>query len=275
MRWNLNIPKILHVYWGGTALPYLRYMTLLSFSRHNPDWEIILWQPKYPSSKLVTWTTNELNYKGQWVDTLPEALELPKLEQRFVDFSEFGISNETSEVHKSDYLRYYVLYTYGGVWSDMDIIYIDQIAKLRVNNNIQNSFIETFVCISPIYGHSIGFLMASKGNAFFSKVLASIKIQPEKYQCIGSLLLNEHYPTLVSISKITSVRDIGMEAVYCYDAKNIRLLYQSNIWKFKPGAIGLHWYAGHKLAGEFLINTNGGVINLPDNVLGNLIRRMR
>lgn len=273
MKWFLNIPKILHVYWGTGTLPYLRYLTIDSFLRHNPGWQVVLWQPRYPA-KIVTWNTKELDYKEEWVDSLPQVLDLP-VKQELVDFTKFGLSNDMSEVHKSDYLRYWVLYTYGGVWSDMDILYLDQIAKMKVNKP-ENNTKETFVCISPTYGHSIGFLMAAKGSAYFKRLLDVIEVNPEKYQCLGADACNHYFPTLRDICKISPAMDIGMEAVYAYDARQIRLIYNgTNINKFTLGTIGIHWFAGHQLAGEFLRSTGGGLINLPNNILSNLIKRMR
>ena len=56
MEWQLNIPKIFHVYWGGGVMPYIRFLTVKSFMKYNPDWEIMFWYPKYPSTH-VTWPT--------------------------------------------------------------------------------------------------------------------------------------------------------------------------------------------------------------------------
>ena len=39
------IPKIAHFYWGNEILPFLRYITIYSFSILNPDWEIKLYLP--------------------------------------------------------------------------------------------------------------------------------------------------------------------------------------------------------------------------------------
>ena len=271
MKWHLKVPKILHVYWGTGSLPYLRYLTVQTFLMHNPDWQVIVWQPKYPA-KVVTWDTKELDYAQDWVDTRPQLFDLP-IKQEFVDFEKFGLSNEMSEVHKSDYLRYWVLHNYGGVWSDMDILYLCQIAYLLVNK-AGNSEKETFVCISPAYGHSIGFLMAAKGSIYFKQLLDVVECNPTKYQSLGADACNANFPTLNHINAISPAVNIGMEAVYAYDARYIRLIYGSTINKFKLGSIGLHWFAGHQMAGKFLKDTSGGVINIPKNVIGNVIRRL-
>ena len=37
------IPKRIFFYWGGSDMSWMRYMTLYSFRKMNPDWEVILY----------------------------------------------------------------------------------------------------------------------------------------------------------------------------------------------------------------------------------------
>jgi hypothetical protein len=267
--WKLNVPKILHVYWGGEKLSYLRFMTVKSFMAYNPDWNVMLWYPKYPY-KTVTWNTSELNYKKEWDDYFPELLKLD-IKKQAVDFTDYGIKNEISEVHKSDFLRYYFLNKYGGVYSDMDILYFRSITNLAVNRKI-NKDIKTFVCLSH-YGHSNGFFMAQEGSQFFGRMFElAHDVELVKYQSNGPDLCNKHFPTLESINKISSTVNIGMEAVYYYNGQNVWNIYNDKVLNFSARSIGIHWYAGHPLSGMFLNNTKGGIDNYPDNILGNICK---
>jgi hypothetical protein len=269
MVWYLKVPKIFHVYWGVGKLPYLRYLTVASFMKYNPEWEVWLWYPKYPS-RIVTWGSHELNYRNIWDDWFQKLLKLD-IKLMSVDLTEFKQTNEISEVHKSDFLRYYFLSKYGGVYSDMDIVYFKPIINLEINRR-KNKNKETFVCISD-YGHSNGFFMAAEGSAFFKSMFELAKhVELNKYQSNGPNLCNLNYPTIESIEKISPVEDIRMNAVYYYDAQHINSLYQKTELIFHPNSIGCHWYAGSVLSGIFLNNTNGGLTNLPNNIIGNLCR---
>ena len=271
MSWHLNVPKILHVYWSADPMYYLRYMTVKSFIEQNPDWKVMLWLPKHPY-KVVTWNTIELNYKKDIkTDYFPELLKLD-IEVHYVDMEDYGVSNEISEVHKSDYLRYWVLYQYGGVYSDFDILYFKPIEHLKVNV-IENADVETFVCISPRYGHSAGFYMASEGSLYFHHMHFKAKesIDSADYQSVGPNLVNKLFPTLESIAKVSNVQEIGMEAVYAHDGQHIPDLYSGVSSRFTENSIGCHWYAGHPLSGVFLNKTNGGLENLPNNIISNLL----
>jgi hypothetical protein len=267
-RWKLNIPKKIHFYWSG-KMPYLRYLSALSFKRLNPEWEINIWTSQV-KSKIRTWNSYELNYSENWDDWTEEFYNLSN-EFHAVDFKKLGVSNSISEVHKSDLLRYWILNKYGGVYSDTDIFYFSPIADLSVNNKA-NKNIETFVCVC-IYGHSIGFLMASAGSGFFKRMFdEACEVDMIKYQSIGPDLCNSLFPTVESINDFYPVVNIGMDAVYFYNGQHVDEIYNQEGLKFPKGAIGIHWYGGHPLSGKFLNATNGGLKNLPDNLMGKLCK---
>jgi len=269
MEWNLNIPKILHLYWGGGVMPYIRYLTIKSFMDHNPDWKIMLSYPKYPN-RNITWITGEQNNNLQCDDYFHKALELP-IEKIEVNFEDYGVNNNISEVHKSDFIRLSRLSTIGGLWSDMDIIYFKPMSSLYFNT-IENSKIETVYC-NHIYGHSIGFLMGSENNKFFSRLMALtfVEFNPHQYQSIGSLTYNKYYPTFESINNITPAINMSMDVVYSYNAGDIPSIIYDNKNKFTEDSIGIHWYAGDPRWTDFINKTNGGLINLPKSIIGKIL----
>jgi hypothetical protein len=257
------IPKIAHFYWGEKTLPYMRYLTIASFLRYNPGWRVKLYTPTIGSS-LRTWPTHEHQYElnvKDYYDMLPIAVERCK-----VDLNDIGGSNNWSEVHKSDYLRWYLLSTEGGLWSDMDIVYLAPapgIPKSRANDG-------TGVCINPAYGHSVGFLVASKLNPFYTDVfrLARLSYKAEAYQCLGADLLNREYHRLNAIQQqFSGVFNIHMDMVYPYDATRIFEIYGDGDPVLPTMNIGIHWYAGHGLAGEFQLG------KLPHCLLAKILKR--
>ena len=270
IEWYLNVPKIFHIYWGSGVFSYLRFMTVRSFMKMNPDWEVMFWYPKYPS-KIVTWESKEQEYELSCDDYLQELIKLP-IKSTAVDFEDYGFKNNISEVHKSDFLRLKLLTTFGGVWSDVDIFYIRPITDMVVNTP-ENKDKETFVSISH-YGHSTAFMLSTKGSKFFEKIIERAKVvfDEKDYQTIGTTLFNKEYFSLESINKISPAVSIGMDAIMSHDAQHISEIYDGTKSKFNTNTIGIHWYAGHQLSGKFLKETNGGLINLPDNILGNLLK---
>jgi hypothetical protein len=270
MEWELNIPKIFHVYWGGSIIPYLRFMTIKTFMKYNPDWEIMFWYSGFPNNNM-TWIGTEQRYELKCKDFTSELMSLP-ITKNSVDFSKFGLKNSMPEVHKSDFIRLCVLSLYGGLWSDMDILYFKSMNSLYFNTP-EYKDIQTFYC-NHNYGHSIGFLMGSKDNKFFEKLvkISRKSYVPTDYQSIGCRIYNDNFSTSESIEKITPAMNISMDVVYAHDASSFPDIIHDTKTNFTDQSIGLHWYGGSPLWREYMEQTNGGLIDVGNNVIGNLIR---
>jgi hypothetical protein len=267
--WYLNqIPKILHIYWGGDLLPYLRFLTVKSFMELNPDWDILLWTPK-ESYQNITWVSGEHNFKIKCTNYLPELLRL-KINKEIVDFASLGFNTNTSEVHKNDYIRINALRLYGGLWADMDIIFFKSVNELYFNNlKFKNK--EIFVC-KDSFTHSTGFLMATSESVFYDKLsdLISKEFKSSHYQCLGPSLFNKYFPTIESINKISSAFNISMEVVYAHDSNQVNELIKNGEPRFTDKSIGCHWYGAHKVWGDYLNQTNGGLIKM-NNIINDVM----
>lgn len=271
--WHLKIPKILHVYWGGGVLPYMRYLTVKSFIDLNPDWDIYLWTPK-EHNKKVTWRSGENSYTSYCRDYMPYLLRLPVIHS-VLDYSEYGFTPNSAEVHKADYTRIAVLKHYGGVWADMDIIFFRSIEDIYVNKS-QYEDKEVFGCIAH-YGHSTGFLMARPESRMFNILCDALvkEFSPTSYQCIGPDLFNKYFR-----NRITNGVNLSMDVVYAHDASKFTDIAEKSQGelltlkkaRFTDRSIGCHWYGGHPMWKQFIRETNGGLENLSDNIIGNLIR---
>jgi len=271
MGWNLKSPKILHIYWGGGIMTYIRFLTIKSFINQNPDWKIMFWYPKFPN-KNMTWYTEEQKYDiSQCTDFLPKLMNMP-ITKTSVDFRDYGFDNNISEVHKADFIRLELLSTIGGLWSDMDIFYFKPMNSLYLNT-IENKNIETFYCDHD-YGHSVGFLMSSEKNKFFEtlKELSKREYISILYQSIGALTFNKYFSSFESINSITPAINISMDVVYAHNAGDVRNIINGIRPKFTNESIGVHWYAGSPLWMDFINKTNGGLNNLPDSIIGNLLK---
>lgn len=270
--WHLaKIPKILHVYFGGVKMSYLRYLTIISFMRLNPDWQVRFYYPRFPV-RNHSWKSSEQKYTDNWEDYTPKLRRL-KISMVEVDYNFFGLPNTMSEVHKSDILRWHLLSIVGGLWCDMDILYFRPITNLSINIK-SNKNADTIVCISG-YGHSVGFMMGAAGNEYFRILLANAlkRWNGDNYQCITAPMCNDLFPTVDSIRLKTSCNpvNLGMEAVYLHNADQISEIFGSPPCpRENLNTIGIHWYAGSQMAGEFMSRTNGG-LDRHSSTIGRLI----
>ena len=273
LKWELSkIPKIIHFYWGNEKLSYLRYLSVYTFHKYNPDWEIRFYYPKHIQNN-ITWNTFEQK-ATQYIknDYYPKLKKLP-IAFIQIDFKILGLDNNISEVHKASFLRQHLLSTTGGVWSDMDILYFKSINHLALNIE-ENKDLDTLIC-NDIGGHrhAVAFVLSSENNDFynFTYKRAKTMYKPKDYQCIGAALVNRLFPTIESINERFPDLKIGNilpETTYAYNALHIKEIYNSSdLSKFTDNSIGIHWYAGHPLASEYINKITAENYNDFNNVL--------
>jgi hypothetical protein len=249
-----RIPRMAYFYWGGETLPYLRYLTLSSFRKFNPDWNMTLYVPKKLQSNLC-WVSSEHKLvksgTGKCYLSLVKDLGIKIVE---FDMEKLGLSNDLSEVHKSDYLRWHLLGTVGGLWSDMDIIYFKSITQVVDGKQL-------VVCFQRGLKHqfwSIGFLGSSSNNLFYRRMFEEAKKRTDsyRYQYIGSILMKQVHGSYVSTIKKYpqyKIHNLQSSVVYPVMAHQVQDLYNGMKMEYiKKDTIGIHWYAGHKLSGEWI-----------------------
>lgn len=157
---------------------------------------------------------------------------------------------DMSDVHRSDILRWRLLSTVGGVWSDMDILFTKPMDKLSCNVEA-NRPARTYLCWwGAITPHRIGFLMSTPSNPFFMAIhdMALASIHPGGYQSGGSELLN-----MLGISDGNGVVNMERDTVYPLHAEQI-FDFSSTRYEFKRSTVGVHWYAGHPLAARYMMD---------------------
>lgn len=271
MEWYLKIPKILHLYWGGEKLSYIRFLTVKTFLKYNPDWKIIFLTPTQ-YTKTRSWITYEnKEQSSDYTDFFPELKKLP-IEFETIDMNKYYINNNIPEVHKSDFIRLIQLHQIGGLWSDMDIIYLKSMNNFYLNRP-ENRDIETFICNNE-YGHSIGFMMGSEGNKFFQSLsnLALGEYDSHFYQTLGAKLYNKHFSTTEAIERLSSVMNISMDVVYPVRAGNEKVLLDTKPINITEKTLGIHWFAGHPQWNNFSRITDGGLNVNPNTIIGKLIK---
>jgi len=270
-QWHLRkIPKVLHLYWGGENMSFLRFLTVVSFRQYNPDWKIKIHRPKQIYSGDITWKTHEhatsrLKIKGQYASRLEEyGVEFVEH-----DFEQLGFTSNLPETYKADFIRWGLLGREGGVWSDFDIVYFRPMTKLDVNKK-ENAEVDTGLCPYANGVHAIGFLFSAPGNPFFLKLeeLSKVRLDPNQYQSIGSTLfsLPEMYPKRFPINYVL----IHPNGVYFLGWQQTKDIFINNV-TLPANAIGIHWYAGDLLAQQFDARININNVGDFNNTICNTI----
>lgn len=246
------IPKRIFFYWGNNKMSWMRYMTLKSFRRLNPDWEMIL----YTSSSKINykiWKTK--NYQDFFCyEGVDYRLKLGDLNISIVPFE---CNDNLTPSHTSNFLKWQELATKGGIYSDMDILYFKPIDEFY--DKIKDY--DTAICQTDYL--SIGLLASSGNNKFYQDIYnnafksfnknyyqsAGIETIYNLYECSLSNVLNRaklKYPEL-------KFYNIPMDIVYPYDSKNIVQAFSTpcEASELPDETIGYHWYAGHRKSQDY------------------------
>ncbi len=230
--WHLTkIPKIAHFYWGGKKLSYLRFMTVQSFRQHNPEWAIQVHVPQILSTAQPTWDSfqqKDINIAQDYFDQL-SSLNVDIVQH---NFDEYKFNNQAHEVHKSDFLRWKLLGTVGGLWSDIDILYSQPITNLAENVPEYQNLDTGLVPLIPPSKHTVGFLLSSANNRFYQYIskIARAQYNPNLYQCMGSDLINTNFKTTESLSEKFPKQKfvfLNRHCVYSITSKTIEYFYQT------------------------------------------------
>lgn len=263
-KYNFKFPKLLHLYWDGSNFSYLNLLTILSFNKHHFGWKINIFCPVNPV-KMKSWKTHEQKeeYIGKnYFDHL-RTISNVFIHKINFDLLPFKYKN-ASEVIKSDYFRLYILNKYGGLWSDFDIIYINNIEEYYSNKKhiIQkNMIVYKYNNVYPV-----GLFLSNKNNSFLNCVLKNIHnfYLPENYQCLGTIMFKNifHNPIYKLIFANINIKEL------CLDDANIYLpikfnetdkLYNDNTIKASyyennKDIIGIHWFNGSSESKKYCNN---------------------
>lgn len=246
------IPKIAFTYWEGDNFSFFNFLTVETFAKLNPDFQVIVYRPMYPTTAdRVTWKTGEQSV------VVPKTadIELLKLNKnvRFVevDFKQLINSDKQfSPVHRGDIIRIYKLYEHGGIWFDFDILFLKRIPEeLLMNDDKWGVF--TYCNII-----AAGFVIADKYHPVTGYILRNIQemINSSKpitdYQQFSPLLftcLIRNKPLIES-----HVKYFDNEIVYPYLWNQVNDLFYSNNNTITEKTVGIHWYNGSNVTREYI-----------------------
>jgi len=257
-------------YWGNKTLPFLRYLTLYSFRKYNPDWNINLYYPKVIQEEC-SWNSPEHKLKITGEDYFNRVEEL-NISLICLDMERFGLSNEISEVKKSDILRWDILGKESGLWSDMDILFIKPIPNFSNKNVISLR--------NRIW--SIGFLYNSTAQEFFKYLYEESfkRIHQVNYQSIGSTMLKELFGGFnlrnvrIKFPKIPFT-NLSLDVVYPMNFSEAPIIFEAcEVDRIKETTVGLHWFAGDPLSGKYQNLLTEETYKKYDSTISSLISKV-
>lgn len=237
--------KKISFYWESNSMSWLRFLTIYSFRKYNPDWDIYVYLSNN-AIKNKLWGSKEIQdffgYKGKNYFN-----QLRDLNVSFRYFSQKDSKGaEISPSQKSNFFKWNLLATEGGFYADMDILF------LRSINDIYEKTKQYDMGITYTSHYSIGFMFSNGNNSFFKKVYEECckSFARERYQGAGVVILNNNWKTLHCIEKLNQkVYNIPTDLLYKYNSEKVEKIHEKDSkLSLNESCIGLHWYAGHELS---------------------------
>ncbi len=265
------IPKRIFFYWDGNKLSWMRYMTLYSFKKLNPEWDVILYLSNNENN-IQSWNGSEIqdfsNYDG--IDYINKVEEIGiKIEKVEIPDDLKNTFSSLSPIHKSDMYRYYELSKNGGFYCDMDVLFfrpIDNFYQKITENNTDTIIYQCFANIA------IGFLGSSIENNFYKDVFnfGITHLNTSNYQSLGVDLIYSMFggnrANAFIMNKISmkypqlNIYSIPTSLIYQYDWTKIHYNFTNpiGIEGFDQESIGYHWFGGGRISQQFnnMMNEN-------------------
>ena len=268
------IPKIVFTYWEGDQLSILHYFTIYSLHKYNPDLDIIIYTDDNPKNILREWKSHEHSIDIQKKIPFSKLFEVNpnKIFLKPINFQkEYNFDNNISIIFKADFIRIAKLYEHGGIWFDMDILFIKPIPDFFFNTDI-NTFIFYYDEVIPT-----GFLVTKPKSSYleimYNHSLEIIKNKKlDDYQKIGPIIWTEEYNKLIE-EKRNKIKILGNDLVYPF-WNGLHNLFKNNNTIISDETFGIHWYNGAIITKEFINNFSLKKINPNNNLFEALIYKL-
>ena len=194
---------------------------------------------------------------------------IDRLTVKAVKPSKIGFLDDSSEVFKSDFLRFHALHAHGGMWSDLDIVYQRPIPE-HINNTTDNLI---FKCkADESWGNQeyfpVGLFMAKPKSKFFQFILDSVPFHFDSraYQSIGTDMFNSLFleKSTFELETFRGERSLVLDnsfylPLHWYETEQFLDPEAREIVNATTkDAVGVHWFNGHPLLPNYLTRVQSG-----------------
>lgn len=271
----MPIPKFFFTYWEGDQLSRLHYYTIYSLRKNNPDTPITIYTSTDASSSLVQWRTGEHSIRLE--KTLPlqalKDIDSSNISIVPIDFqTEYGIRPDISVVFKADFIRIAKLYEHGGMWFDMDILFVKPIPAHLFTSDVDLYYF-TYQATIPT-----GLLFTSQNNPLLKELFTEAQRRMQTvvpgaihpYQMIGPDLWKVYF---IRYGSLCSMHCLSTSDVYPYDCDTIVHVYGTEN-RIQENTFGVHWYNGHRRTKEYINGLDITALHPDRCIMDRLIQNM-
>ncbi len=275
------IPYLAYSFWEGKNISWFHCYTVLSLRKYNPTIPIKIYTSFDCGAN--SWKSGEHSLQIENRVDFNIIRGISDIEIINVDFNEYQLSNSLSPVYKADFIRIMKGKEHGGLWFDMDVLFIASIPSEIFNNSfdivcfnytqrvikkdeMEASMIDMDVIPTGIIAISPN---SDTINKLASKLIEITKaVALDGYQIIGPDL----WKSCMKIALNIHFRD-GKE-VYPYIWMNIDDLYNSCNDYCKSFTWAIHWYNGADETKQAINSYSLENLHDMNSVFGHYLRKV-
>lgn len=228
-----NIPLQFGLFWSGSNLSYLRYLTFKTLRNFHPDSKISLFTSNKFKKDGYSWANEkqdfETNVSTDCMDMLSDLdVEISEME----DFGQYPPN------FQSDFFRWWFLQKYGGFYLDTDQIILKSFEGLPLYKNL------IYSAYGPYY--PVGVIGASTESRVVKRVnkVISNHYNPNDYNSLGPWMFRDVMQGMKNKEGYNAPPHIFYPINFSYDVNKI----YSGKFEIPSGSRALHWFGGHPLS---------------------------
>lgn len=265
-----SINNTFHLFWAGSHLSYLRYLTFKTCRLHHPDAQIILHHSSSHTTQ-TNWVREKQDYESDMGKNYFDSLKDIEVKIQPIDKYKNYLP-----VYQADFLRWEILRDNGGVYLDTDQIILKNFKDLME--------CEMFYCayaleISRMY-YPIGVLGSVKNHWISQEMIKRIKenYNPYSYQSIGPDLFRTFMNDSEIVNRVESDANIkNYPKTYFYPApepdRYCERMFAGTDIEHKD-SYALHWFGGYQPSHYFNAKFTEDFAKTSNDLISKTLRDM-
>lgn len=276
---RLRIPRRMFFFYHQFTMPFMRWLSLYSFRKLNPDWEIVLMGCRDASLAHQHAGGGKIDTSGEF--SPPAGVERASYDQLRVALWGVDLPAGKSIPQAADFFKWQALERYGGWFADTDILWIDSME--RVAKECERSD----VAIGLGRGGEGGLELVGsvRGSALCREMmLGANTTRDERFQGAGEYLLRKviglDSPDPRPAVNIAAIRGkfptnsftfLPPQTVLPWDLSDISQIFDHDsavpeiVGKSSP-IIGIHWYGSSGRGNHWLRKLTAENYGQPENL---------
>ncbi len=272
----MNLPKNIYFYWGNKTMSFLRFMSLYSFKKFNPDWKVTLIKrknQKIPKDHGWEERSDSLYFKGEDCSDLIHNLDIDikYLEGEYPEIAKLDLE----ENHISDLLLFKILGEEGGIVSDTDILYYKQIDYKKIKDidvgiiSFKDYPGKAYIPLS---------FMLGKPNKFFKQMYDKLKKKMNVEIWDNSPSLMDSFKQIKNKFKDLNIIRLPSHLVFPFSEEEepnacLRLMFEKEA-QIPKDSIGTHWYGANPNSQRFNNKLTKDNYKNSDNTICKIIQEI-